>query len=580
MGGRKLKKKKKIKSEKLEIIESISLIIFFFGGILLVFKRAYDYTIIKTLLGFLFTLLLSVKYIMEEKNLEFNYSTLFLFILLSSYILFSSFFIATFKYGSASLLENYLLYFLIFILASNLKIRKEWIYYWLISAFISSMIGFFQYLGPKHYAISTFGNPNFFAGHILMPMCIGFSLLFSEDFRDEQKFLSLIFLTFGTITLLFTKSRAAITGLFFGIATVFFILNKGKRIKWAGFLVLFLILGILSPVIYKEFMTNIRYYIWAGTINLIKHRPFTGWGFGQFIFYYFYFRKREYFLQPESTPVTNHAHNEYFEILSELGVIGLFLFLFLIYKILNKYFRKDYKIENKIIAGFIGGIFAVMVDNIFSTNLRNPSTAMYFWFLLGVLNNPNNKKEFSLNFSKLLYSTILFTSFVMSVFYSNYRVLPEVYLKRGIWAKDSKNYKKAIENYEVVCALNPYNYTAWYKLAYVYGMIGNYKKAEKIYLYINRIFPHFAKTDTNLGTVYLKMGNYKEALKYYLFAEWLNPYDKDVLCSIASIYLVYYNNVDEAVKYLKRVLTLDPENRYANKVIKELKKEGKLRGEK
>ncbi len=570
--------KKNIKIKNLEKIENISLIVFFFGGILLIYKPAYDYTIIKTLLGFLFTLLLSVKYIIEEKNFEFNYLTLFFFILFSSYILFSSLVIAPFKHGSAYLLENYLLYFLIFILTSNLKIRKEWIYYWLISAFISSIVGFFQYLGPRHYVVSTFGNPNFFAGHILMPMCIGFSLLFSNDFKDEQKFLTLIFLIFGTITLTFTKSRAAITGLLFGFATVFFILNKEKKIKWVGYLILFFTLLLLSPIIYREFIANIRYYIWAGTINLIKHRPFTGWGFGQFIFYYFYFRKREYFLQPEATPITNHAHNEYLEICSELGVIGLLLFLFFIYLIINKYFKKNSKIENRIIAGFAGGIVAVMVDNIFSTNLRNPSTAMYFWFLLGVLNNPNNKKEFSLNFSKLLYLTILFTSFIMSIFYSYYRVLPEVYLKRGIWAKDLKNYKEAIENYEVVCSLNPYNYTAWYKLAYVYGMIGNYKKAKEIYLYINnKIFPHFAKTDTNLGTVNLKMGNYKEALNYYLFAEWLNPYDKDVLCSIASIYLIYYKNVDEAMKYLKRVLTLDPKNWYANKVIKELKKEGKIK---
>jgi len=570
--------KKNVKIKNLEKIENISLILFFFGGILLIYKPAYDYTIIKTVFGFLFTLLLSIKYIIEEKNFKFNYSPLFSFILLSSYILFSSLFIAPFKHGSAYLLENYLLYFFIFILASNLKMRKEWIYYWLISAAIASIIGFFQYLGPRHYVVSTFGNPNFFAGHISMPMCIGFSLLFSKEFKDEQKFLTLIFLIFGIQTLLFTKSRAAITGLFFGIATVFFILNKEKKIKWIGYLILFFFLALLLPVIYKEFITNIRFYIWSGTINLIKHKPFFGWGFGQFIFHYFYFRKREYFLQPEATPITNHAHNEYLEICSELGIIGLLLFLFFIYLIINKYFRKNYKIENSIIAGFAGGIVAVMVDNIFSTNLRNPSTAMYFWFLLGVLNRRDDKKEFSFNFSKVLYLTTLFTSFVMSIFYSYYRVLPEVYLKRGIWAKNFKNYKEAIENYEVVCSLNPYNYTAWYKLAYVYGMIGNYKKAEKIYLYINnKIFPHFAKTDTNLGTVYLKMENYKEALKYYLFAEWLNPYDKDVLCSIASIYLIYYNNVDEAMKYLKRVLTLDPKNRYANRVIEGLKREGKLK---
>lgn len=570
-------KRKKERIKESELFENVSLLIFFFGGILLVYKPAYDYTVIKVVMGYLFTFLLSLKFILENKNLEFDYKKLISFILFSIYILFSSF-TAPFKYGAASLLENYLLYFMIFILSSNLKIREEWIFYWLTASFIASTIGFFQYLTPKHYPISTFGNPNFYSGHIIMPICIGFSLLFSKKTKDEYKFLILIFLILSFITLIFTKSRASITAVAFGIATVYFLLNKERKIKWAGYGIIILALGILSPLIYKEFLTNIRYFIWQGTLNLIKHKPIEGWGFGQFIYYYFYFRKREYFLQPEATPITNHAHNEYLEIWSEIGIIGLLIFLFLIYITVSSFFRKKNKLESSVIAGFVGGIFAVMVDNIFSTNLRNPSTAMYFWFLLGVLNGTSLKKSFSTGVSMAFFTVVVFVSFVMGIFSSYYRVLPQVYLKRAIWAKDLKKYKEAIKNYEIVCSLNPHNYTAWYKLAYVYGMIGDYKKAEKTYLYINNyLFPHFAKTDTNLGTLYLKMGNYRKALSYYLYAEWLNPYDKDVLCSIASIYLIYYNNVDEAVKYLKRVLTIDPENRYANRVLKELKKEGMIK---
>lgn len=570
-------KRKKERIKESELFENVSLLIFFFGGILLVYKPAYDYTVIKVVMGYLFTFLLSLKFILENKNLEFDYKKLISFILFSIYILFSSF-TAPFKYGAASLLENYLLYFMIFILSSNLKIREEWIFYWLTASFIASTIGFFQYLTPKHYPISTFGNPNFYSGHIIMPICIGFSLLFSKKTKDEYKFLILIFLILSFITLIFTKSRASITAVAFGIATVYFLLNKERKIKWAGYGIIILALGILSPLIYKEFLTNIRYFIWQGTLNLIKHKPIEGWGFGQFIYYYFYFRKREYFLQPEATPITNHAHNEYLEIWSEIGIIGLLIFLFLIYITVSSFFRKKNKLESSVIAGFVGGIFAVMVDNIFSTNLRNPSTAMYFWFLLGVLNGTSLKKSFSTGVSMAFFTVVVFVSFVMGIFSSYYRVLPQVYLKRAIWAKDLKNYKEAIKNYEIVCSLNPHNYTAWYKLAYVYGITGDYKKAEKTYLYINNyLFPHFAKTDTNLGTLYLKMGNYRKALSYYLYAEWLNPYDKDVLCSIASIYLIYYNNVDEAVKYLKRVLTIDPENRYANRVLKELKKEGMIK---
>jgi tetratricopeptide (TPR) repeat protein len=125
--------------------------------------------------------------------------------------------------------------------------------------------------------------------------------------------------------------------------------------------------------------------------------------------------------------------------------------------------------------------------------------------------------------------------------------------------------------------MNAHNHEAWYKLAFAYGESNKLEEAREIYLKINKyIFPHFAKTDGNLGTIYLREGNPEKALYYYKWAEWLNPYDKDILCSIASIYLMFYNDAPKAVPYLNKVLTFDPENGYANRIINLLKAEGKI----
>ncbi|MGB9677721.1 MAG: tetratricopeptide repeat protein, partial [Candidatus Ratteibacteria bacterium] len=296
-----------------------------------------------------------------------------------------------------------------------------------------------------------------------------------------------------------------------------------------------------------------------------------------FIFFYPYFRVREYFLQPESTPVTNHPHNEYLEIWSEMGIIGLLLFLAFIFSFIIGAIKNN-KSSRGMLSGIIGAIISVLLDNIFSTNLRNPSTSMYFWFLLGITSKYMKMNKIEYKYSKYFWYFIFSISLIMSIFHSYYRILPQIYYKNGIAAKDSGNFEEAIENYLIVCKLNPYNYECWYKLAYVYGMIGNYKKGEEIYLYINReLFPHFAKTDANLGTVYLKLGEIEKAFKYYKDAEFFNPYDEDVLCSIASIYLVYYNNIEKAVDYLQRVLKINPKNIYANRTLTLLKKEGKIR---
>ena len=227
--------------------------------------------------------------------------------------------------------------------------------------------------------------------------------------------------------------------------------------------------------------------------------------------------------------------------------------------------------------GVIGGILAVLLDNLFSTNLRNPSTAMYFWFLLGISAGRLKQEEINFYVSRILWYTILAVSLVMCVFTSFYRILPEVYLKRGIWARERNNAREAVDNYLVVSSINPHNYVSRYKLAYVYGESGRNKEAKRVYLEIQEsIFPHFAKIDANLGTVYLREGMQREALHSYRWAEWFNPYDVDVLCSMASIYLVFYDDVARGMEYLRKVLTIDPENGYANKVIGMLKEEGRI----
>jgi O-antigen ligase len=554
----------------------------FFLGILLVFKPAYDYTLIKNLTGFLLCLFVSIHFITIQKEFEFS-KYIYLPIIFFTYILISCFY-ALFKFEAGKNLENFLLYFLIFLVSLNLEIDKKIFYIWIATGIIASIVGIFQFYSSRHYAISTFGNPNFFAGHIIMVLCLSFSNVLNWDFLKKEKYsnffklLDILCLLFGLWALGVSMSRAALMALIVGISFVWYVNFKEEKtfIKYAFIFLCFLILAFLFPKIIQLYKTNIRNYLWAGTWRMILKKPVFGWGLGNFIFFYPYFRVREYFLQPESTPVTNHPHNEYLEIWAELGIIGLLLFLFFIFSVIIVALKN--KNSKPFLPGIIGGIISVLCDNIFSTNLRNPSTSMYFWFLLGLTFKYTKQEKIEFKFSKYLWYSIFLVSLIMAIFHSYYRIYPQIYYKNGITAKEKGDYEEAIENYLISCKLNPYNYECWYKLAYAYGMVGDYKKAEEIYLDINKyIFPHFAKTDANLGTVYLKLNEIEKAFKYYKIAEWFNPYDEDVLCSIASIYLVYYNNIEKAVEYLKRVLKINPENIYANRTISLLKKEGKIR---
>ena len=605
----------------------IAIFLFLFVGPLVLFKPAFDYTIIKNVVGFLFCLFAAIGFLSKKKELSFSTPVLIVFLSFFLWVLISCF-AAPFKHGAASSLEHFLLYFLVFLIAVNMEIKKEWIYLWLFSGLICEITASLQFFGIRKYAISTFGNPNFFAGHFLMPLLLGLSLLRQKKFAAGEKVFLILLVISGIIAIVTTRSRAAIFALLFGISTLIFLTETKITSfkKWSGFIIIFSGLACLSPKIYSWILTNIRYYIWRGTWRLIKIKPLSGWGLGNFSFFYPYVRIREYFLQAESTPITNHPHSEYLELWVELGLIGLILFLILLFLVIflaikqkshphpeinsgqalnhppsrgrvetlgekntpsrervlerekgNFKAKKDNKNDfcKILIPGLISAVTAVLVDNIFSTNLRNPSTAMYFWFSAGILCSfHSGKKFYSLKLSRPLWITVISVSFAMALFVSYYRIVPDIFLKKGLWAKDFKRYKEAIANYSVVCERNPYNYITWYKLAYVHGQTGNYEKAKEVYLYINNhLFPHFAKTDANLGTVYLKDEKFKQSLGYYRWAEWLNPYNEDVLCSIVSIYLIYYKDKEKAKWYLKRILTINPENSYANRVLKMLEKE-------
>jgi len=560
--------------------KSVALFIFLFIGPLILFKPAYDYTMIKNITGYILCILLSVVFIFDKKEFAVDRKVFIIFLLFAIWLLASSF-IAPFGYGASRALEDYLLYLLIFIVALNIKLEKNDIYLWISAGFIASVIALGNFIGPKRYVVSTFGNPNFFAGHLLMIFLLTCTLYFFQGNKKSERGLFFTCAILFFLSIIVTRSRAAIFASLFGIATVMFLCLKRNGVKkWTGYILLFIVSVLLSTQFYHWLIADIRWYIWRGAFKMIKLKPVTGWGLGNFPFFYPYYRIREYFLQAESTPVTTQVHNEYLHVWVETGLIGLILFLGIIFIIMAGVRKREYRgdFDEVCVNGCIAGISAVLIDNIFSTNLRNPSTAMYFWFLLGIsAGYIKNKKQINFGFSRYLWYFTAIVSFVMCVFTSFYRIMPDIYFKRGVWAKEDGNLKEAIDNYSIVCSVNPYNYEVWYKLAFAYGESGQLDKAEEIYLKINNfIFPHYAKTDANLGTVYLKKGNYPKAIYYYRWAEWFNPYDKDVLCAMASINIMFLNNIPEAVSYLDRVLTIDPKNEYANKVKDLLKAEGKI----
>ncbi|MCM8764019.1 MAG: O-antigen ligase family protein [Candidatus Omnitrophica bacterium] len=552
--------------EPLVIIFSI---IFFGVTPLINCKPAYDYTVIKDVLGALSVAIFGLfLYLSKEEKIFLHKAGFIAAAVLFSWILIGCFY-APVKYGAGQALENYLLYYLLFITGMLWRWKKRDAFIWAAAMLIASITAFIQY--PKtHYPISTFGNPNFFAGHLLMPIFL--SLYF---FKKKMRAVAIAYLAITLAALLITKSRASLFAFFSACSFVNFLLLKNHRIPWlkyAGFFIIAATAASLWHKIHAQFVEDIRFYIWKGTWKLIQAKIAAGWGTGNFIFYYPYFRFREYFLRPQATPITNHPHCQYLELWSENGIIALVLFGILLSFAIHNGVKKSAKTSYEIFVFASTGIIAVLIDNILSTNLTNTSTAMYFWFLMGLCfswNNDSKAFEISGTLKKILSMAAFVSMLILGIWKTYYRIVPEIYLKSGIAAREAGDFVSAIENYKKVCKINGNHVVAFYKMAFAYGQIGDLKNAEETYLKINNnLFPHFAKTDGNLGTLYMQMQDLDRAKFYYEIALWFNPYDIDVLFGLVSIKLFHEKDIKGAKEYLKKAAAINPEHQYIKYLLK------------
>ena len=338
---------------------------------------------------------------------------------------------------------------------------------------------------------------------------------------------------------------------------------------------------------------NVRFLIWQGTIKMVRVHPLKGFGIGSLVINYPKYRLKEYFLQPAVAPITDHSHNEYLEMTAETGILGLLLFLLFIFFIFKEGLgssracsardKSRYSIkrsgdiygakEKAIIIGLLCGVFAILIDNLFSTNLRNPSTALFFWFSLGLIARKTDRK-ISLN-QKFSICSLIFFLICLSVatFQTIKRdFVSNLYLKKAVIKRGQENFPAAIIYYKKTIKNDPYNLSARYKLAFAYGALKKYNLALSTYKKLYLLAPHYARIDKNMGVLYYEGKNLGASLHYFLEAEKVDPYDVDTLCSIASIYLLK-GEFRRAKFYLRRVLILDAKNSYAIECLKKMGKD-------
>jgi len=231
----------------------------------------------------------------------------------------------------------------------------------LITAFVSagilqSIISLLQLYGvlPSFNAYfkmtGTFGNPDALAGYLASVSPFAFGLYLSLG-DQKIKWLTGFFLVLIILVLPATMIR---NGWIASSAGIFFVLAHAKRGKILALfshkllssmamtvLMLSIILSSYGLYFLRPESIQGRLLIWKMTVQMTLDHPICGLGLGRYGMEYGYYQATYFAQHPGNNHEkylagnVNHAHNEYLEILTELGMIGLLLFLAVIYILWN-----------------------------------------------------------------------------------------------------------------------------------------------------------------------------------------------------------------------------------------------------
>ncbi|MDH5173819.1 MAG: tetratricopeptide repeat protein [Elusimicrobiota bacterium] len=492
-------------------------------------------------------------------------------------------------------------------LASNVikdgkQIRRIMVSLIFVSGFISTY-GIAQYFGldllnlkvvGSGYISGPFENRNVLASFLVFTMPVSAGFLF-EKIGKKLKIMVALVVIITLIALIYTRTRGAWVG-FMG-AMAFFagakLMAEGamKKIFKSLFSkksliiisLLIICLGLLIRYDYnkkrhsftKKFLsiadlkdpaTRHRFVMWRSGIDIIKEHPLLGTGMGTFKKIHLkyqskYLRTKKY---GRFEGLSRFIHNDYLEITTNTGILGLGTFLWLIVTLYWAGLKRlkqisESKYSPNLLIIILSSLTAVLIHSFFHYSFYLPTTSMLFWLWLGLLNTGGSKLEKTkenthpsiIGQGAIVLITILLLVWVTKPF------IASLYFDRASYYSMSGDYKNAIATYKKSIKLSPGDEKTHDNLGNVYRDIGLYQEALKEYERALKINPYSVEAHNNLGILYVNRGLYDEAIKEYMLAIEINPNLAGVRNNLGNTYRKK-RLYDKALEEYREAVNLDP----------------------
>jgi O-antigen ligase len=488
---------------------------------------------------------------------------------------------------------------------------------WLTGTFLAAVYGILQhsggvgFIGVPHMdrVMSTFGNPIFFAAHLVISLPVALGLLadmsdhgsHGKDFQGTKYFITrmalAVFLFVGLWALLLTKTRGAYLG--FSVAILTFVVLRvyhrtphaadGKRVQHnqgasmamsrirlglsvGGAVVVVGIFAYATRAIWSRQQAHLL--IWRDTVSMWTTHPWFGIGTGTFHLYFPQFASDALkSIWPQGQCIVNDAHNEFLQIMVETGIIGIGVFLWLLATFFFSQTRTNHG-RRAMIDGMVAGAAGLLAQNMVSVDMRFIISSVYLFTVFGMVDGFSAQdREISLSRIGQKLALIIGAGLVGYYLFS-LALSPYIAQKKYAATPDFFDQKvlepaRTVADLEALAIKYPDQPSIFEKIGWIYAKEKKWELAIKNYQAAQRMSPQTPGPYNNLGNIYFLTGNRPAAIACWQQSLIVAPGQLDSRLNLATAFY-YQGRLKEAADELKEVLKIDPHNEKAIVLLKQM----------
>jgi tetratricopeptide (TPR) repeat protein len=333
----------------------------------------------------------------------------------------------------------------------------------------------------------------------------------------------------------------------------------------------------LSTFDMEDTSINRRLMIYKITLDMIKDKPLLGAGIGSFKYNFLDYQAQ--YIKENPSYIKNarkaaEEHNEYLQIFSETGLIGLlsFLSIFIIFFFnVSNFFINEKSNKNKLVLlGLILGIICFLIDSLFTFPLHVPACGAAFFILVALSCSFLKKFEFqiiainkisiikNIKIKKVFSFLVVVIILIFSIHIINNIVIKPFLAHRYAFCAENRmahnKDDEALLFYQLSLRNNPKYGQMWLNLGALYYNANMIDEAIESLLKSKQYYSH-QNIHYNLGLVYAASGELERAEQEFNYAIYLEPKFWLAHNALASLY-VYQEEYQKAIEQWERAINL------------------------